>query len=51
MFKDILAIRVIFFLKRFKIEFKFRKREEKKQIITFLFDIISSEEVAINGLD
>ena len=47
-FKNTSAMRVIFLLKMFNIESKFRKRPIKIQKKSFVFEIIASEDVAIN---
>ena len=47
-FKNTSAMRVIFLLKKFKTESKFRKRPIKIQKKSFVFEIIASEDVAIN---
>ena len=47
-FKNTIARRVIFFLKMFKIEPKFKNKKKKKKV--FVSEIIASENVAINCL-
>ena len=49
-FKNTSAISVMFFLKMFKIECKFRKRTEKLRKSVMFFEIIASEDFAINCL-
>ena len=49
-FKKKSPMRVIFFVEMFKTESKFQKSKKKIQKMFFLYEIISSQDVAINCL-